>query len=87
MAHHESHASNGMGMMMGMASPEDGQAQYIEPNMLLQRQHHPPEPEPEPQHSRPFTLNEALPYTPFTSVFPFEPGKYDRQPTFTTYLP
>ncbi|KAI0845149.1 putative SCC2 protein [Daldinia vernicosa] len=23
--------------------------------------------------SRPFTLNEALPYTPFTSVFPFEP--------------
>lgn len=81
MAHHESHASNGMGMMMGMASPEDGQAQYIEPNMLLQRQHHPLEPEPEPQHSRPFTLNEALPYTPFTSVFPFEPGKYDRSPT------
>ncbi|KAI1209902.1 ARM repeat-containing protein [Annulohypoxylon truncatum] len=26
------------------------------------------------QHaSKPFTLNEALPYTPFTSVFPFEP--------------
>ncbi|KAI0898547.1 ARM repeat-containing protein [Annulohypoxylon nitens] len=23
--------------------------------------------------TRPFTLNEALPYTPFTSVFPFEP--------------
>ncbi|KAI1394077.1 ARM repeat-containing protein, partial [Hypoxylon trugodes] len=23
--------------------------------------------------SKPFTLNEALPYTPFTSVFPFEP--------------
>lgn len=25
--------------------------------------------------SKPFTVNEALPYTPFTSVFPFEPGK------------
>lgn len=25
--------------------------------------------------SKPFTLNEALPYTPFTSVFPFEPGE------------
>lgn len=24
---------------------------------------------------RPFSLNEALPYTPFTSVFPFESGK------------
>ncbi|KAI1074975.1 ARM repeat-containing protein [Whalleya microplaca] len=28
----------------------------------------------QPEITRPFTLEEALPYTPFTSVFPFEPG-------------
>ncbi|KAI0132176.1 hypothetical protein BJ170DRAFT_233871 [Xylariales sp. AK1849] len=50
----------------GMA-PHYDQAQYVDPSALQQQvqgQNHP----------RPFTLDEALPYTPFTSVFPFESG-------------
>lgn len=30
---------------------------------------------PHPTFSRPFTLQEALPYSPFTSVIPFESGE------------
>ena len=72
-------AANGM-------APQYEQSQYIEPSMLLQRQlqqppaQQPPAPsqpteEAQDNRDRPITLNEALPYTPFTSVFPFEPGK------------
>lgn len=32
---------------------------------------------PQQSHRQPFTLNEALPYTPFTSVFPFQSGMCD----------
>ena len=39
-----------------------------------------------PQYSqRAFTLDEALPYTPFTSVFPFESGKSYLPDPLTTY--
>lgn len=75
----------GYGDANGMA-PQYEQSQYIEPSMLLQPQHQQPplqqpaapsQPLAEAQnnHDRPISLNEALPYTPFTSVFPFEPGK------------
>ncbi|KAK8119526.1 AT hook domain-containing protein [Apiospora kogelbergensis] len=71
-------AANGM-------APQYEQSQYIEPSMLLQRQpqqppaQQPPAPsqpteEAQDNRDRPITLNEALPYTPFTSVFPFEPA-------------
>lgn len=30
----------------------------------------------QPRFSRPFTLQEALPYSPFTSVIPFESGMW-----------
>ncbi|KAK8052142.1 AT hook domain-containing protein [Apiospora rasikravindrae] len=74
----------GYGEANGMA-PHYEQSQCIEPSMLLQPQHQqPPPPQPlapsqpaeEAQNGRdrPITLNEALPYTPFTSVFPFEPA-------------
>lgn len=36
---------------------------------------------------KPFTLNEALPYTPFTSVFPFEPGRLIPPSVFYFVLP
>ncbi|KAI0843195.1 ARM repeat-containing protein [Hypoxylon sp. FL0890] len=56
-----------------MASPQPSQ------NGILPHydQHAYPQPSPgvyqQQDNSRPFTLTEALPYTPFTSVFPFEP--------------
>ncbi|KAK6827711.1 AT hook domain-containing protein [Apiospora arundinis] len=74
----------GYGEANGMTSQYE-QSQYIEPSMLLQRQPQPQPPQQLPAPSqlkdgaqntrdRPITLNEALPYTPFTSVFPFEPA-------------
>ncbi|KAK8042780.1 AT hook domain-containing protein [Apiospora phragmitis] len=74
----------GYGEANGMA-PHYEQSQCIEPSMLLQPQHQqqplqqpttPSRPAEEAQnnHDKPITLNEALPYTPFTSVFPFEPA-------------
>lgn len=46
-------------------APRQNQNPYTQPNAHRQDENQP----------RPFTLNEALPYTPFTSVFPFESGK------------
>ncbi|KAK7927004.1 hypothetical protein PG985_004002 [Apiospora marii] len=74
----------GYGDANGMA-PQYEQSQCIEPSMLLQPQHQQPPPqqsaapsqplaEAQNHHDRPISLNEALPYTPFTSVFPFEPA-------------
>lgn len=36
--------------------------------------------------SRPFTLSEALPYTPLTSVIPFDPGESHNQNSFAGNL-
>ncbi|KAI1335460.1 sister chromatid cohesion protein Mis4 [Xylariaceae sp. FL0016] len=50
--------------------------QYLQQQPQQQRQQGPHVPSaglPHRDNSKPFTLNEALPYTPFTSVFPFEP--------------
>ncbi|KAK7956041.1 AT hook domain-containing protein [Apiospora aurea] len=74
----------GYGEANGMMPPYE-QSQYIEPSVLLQPQHQQPplqqpiapsQPAEEARNGRdrPITLNEALPYTPFTSVFPFEPA-------------
>ncbi|KAI0175945.1 ARM repeat-containing protein [Hypoxylon sp. FL1284] len=65
-----------------MANPQSRDPNGIAPH--LDQQLYPPQayPQPEPSpspatyhrpSSKPFTVNEAIPYTPFTSVFPFEP--------------
>lgn len=36
----------------------------------------------QPRFSRPFTLQEALPYSPFTSVIPFESGMWLAEASF-----
>ncbi|KAI1462070.1 ARM repeat-containing protein [Annulohypoxylon moriforme] len=61
-----------------MANPQSSNQNGIVPHF---NQHGYPQPgpgsnmyqQPQQQTSKPFTLGEALPYTPFTSVFPFEP--------------
>jgi cohesin loading factor subunit SCC2 len=52
-------------------TPYYEQAQYIDPSALQQQNNQ------TQSSARPFTLDEALPYTPFTSVFPFESGQCD----------
>ncbi|KAI0890342.1 ARM repeat-containing protein [Annulohypoxylon maeteangense] len=60
-----------------MANPQSSNQNGIAPHFHQQGY---PQPgpgsgvyQPQPNISKPFTLGEALPYTPFTSVFPFEP--------------
>ncbi|OTA94480.1 hypothetical protein M434DRAFT_394751 [Hypoxylon sp. CO27-5] len=57
-----------------MANPQSRNQNGIAPHFDQQTY---PQPSPgvyqQQDNSRPFTLTEALPYTPFTSVFPFEP--------------
>ncbi|KAI1107450.1 ARM repeat-containing protein [Jackrogersella minutella] len=57
-----------------MANPQASNQNGIAPH-FHQRAYPQPGPDVYQQQniSKPFTLNEALPYTPFTSVFPFEP--------------
>ncbi|KAJ8129346.1 hypothetical protein O1611_g4286 [Lasiodiplodia mahajangana] len=53
------------------------QQQLLQPHPQQQQQQLPDMQSHERQfRTRPFTLEEALPYTPFTSVFPFDSGKY-----------
>lgn len=40
----------------------------------------------QPRFSRPFTLQEALPYSPFTSVIPFESGMWLAEDSFNQML-
>lgn len=40
----------------------------------------------QPRFSRPFTLQEALPYSPFTSVIPFESGMCQPEDPFNQML-
>lgn len=70
----------------GFAPQYEQQQQFIDPSAL---QHINPSALQQPQQiqshglgqaqnsPRPYTLDEALPYTPFTTVFPFESGKCD----------
>ncbi|KAH6659658.1 hypothetical protein BKA67DRAFT_545280 [Truncatella angustata] len=54
-------------------APHYEQQQFIDPSALQQPQ--PPQAQAkreEQNHARPYTLDEALPYTPFTTIFPFE---------------
>ncbi|KAH9909109.1 ARM repeat-containing protein [Xylariomycetidae sp. FL2044] len=67
MAHPPSNSQN------GIAPPPYGlgyHRQQAHPQAASSRSHD----NPAPASLRPFTLTEALPYTPFTSVFPFEPS-------------
>ncbi|KAI1381775.1 ARM repeat-containing protein [Hypoxylon crocopeplum] len=61
----------------GIAPHFDQQAYPpTDPGAYQQRQYHQHQHQQQQQqrdNAKPFTFNEALPYTPFTSVFPFEP--------------
>ncbi|KAI0013073.1 ARM repeat-containing protein [Xylariaceae sp. FL0662B] len=59
MANEQSNSQNGI-------APRYDQHAYPQQHPQQQLQQH--------DITRPFTLEQALPYTPFTSVFPFEPG-------------
>jgi hypothetical protein len=58
------------------------QQQFIDPSALQQSQQiHSHDRVQAQSIPRPYTLDEALPFTPFTTVFPFETGKCDCLPS------
>jgi hypothetical protein len=61
-----------------MAHPHPYSQNGISPHNVLQQQQQSSsdfEPDGRQLRTQPFSLEEALPYTPFTSVFPFDSGK------------
>ncbi|RWA11292.1 hypothetical protein EKO27_g3799 [Xylaria grammica] len=61
-----------------MSHPQPFHRNGVSPHNAQQQQQQPPGVQSDERQlrTRPFSLEEALPYTPFTSVFPFDSGKY-----------
>lgn len=78
---------NGVSPYRGQQLAPEDQYQRQQLQQQQQQQQHNFNRKSQKQYSqRAFTLDEALPYTPFTSVFPFESGK-NYLPTFTCACP
>ncbi len=67
MAHPQPYHRNGV-------SPQNANVQWQQ-QQQQQQQFSDPQSDEQQLRTRPFSLDEALPYTPFTSVFPFDSGK------------